>query len=156
MSLFKSRAANWTEATVTDPCGRHTKVESWHIKQRRPGGLNSAPLCQSSFSGLAVASHYHTHSVPTFTPSRETIQLWKTAALELLTVRCVWECWSFDVLAGQDALFLLSLSLSFLESCPVQQLPRAVWLKMIGFILVGARCVPGAAVGSFSGLLHSL
>ena len=39
----------------------------------------------------------------------------------------------------------------FLESCPVQQLPLAVRLKMIGFILWGGvHCRPGAAVGSFS------
>lgn len=38
-------------------------------------------------------------------------------------------CW-------QDSLWLLSFSsLSvLLEMCPVQQLPLAVWLKMIGFI----------------------
>lgn len=124
------RHADWTEATVIDQCGRHTKVQSWHMKQWKLGGLNSAPLCPSSFTGLSLSDW-----VPTFTQSRETIQPQKTA-VELLTVRSVWEHGRLFV----HTLFFLPFYL-ILEICPRQQLPLAVCLKMIWiYPVVGLNC----------------
>lgn len=74
--------------------------------------------CVTSLSLACLWPLTITHWLPTFTLSRETVQLRKTA-VELLTVRSVRECWGgHDVLARQDFLCLLSfflpLSLSFL------------------------------------------
>lgn len=96
-----------------------------------------------------------THRLPTFTPSRETIQLRKTAA-ELLTVRSVWEavtCWQDKPLCAflSFSLSSLSLSLSFWKSASTTAATRCVAEDDWIYPVVGVHCGPGAAVGSFSG-----
>lgn len=129
-------------ATVTDPCGRHTKVKCWHIKRWRSGGLgvwrsgglNSAPLCHSSFPGRPVASHYHTPSANFYTKSRSHSALENSSGITDGQICRMLKLWCAGRTLCGFFLSFSALSLSFLEIRPVQQLPLVVWLEMIGFI----------------------
>lgn len=136
-----ARRPGWTEATVTDRCARSTKVKSWHINRWRPGGLNSAPLCRR-LSPACPRPHTITHTDcqllhqvdKPFSSSGITdgriclgkLRLWRVGKTGLFVPPC------FSLFLF---LFFRPPSPSVLEGCPVQQLPLAVRLKMIGFIL---------------------
>lgn len=93
--------------------GHHTKVK---YKAESSGGPNSASLCHSSLLGPLWPLPI-TPWVPIFTPSPECPSSGITDSQICLNTEAGM-CWHDK---------------SLLEICPVQQLPRAVWQRMIGF-----------------------
>lgn len=118
-------------------------LESWHIKQVEAWGPEQCAQCPSSFTGLPVASHYHTPSANFYTKSRNHSAPENSSGMTDGQM-CLWESLcplSFSAFGNPPGTTAVT-------SCVAED----DWI----YPVEGVHCRPGAAVESFSGLNLSL